>query len=194
MKNYWKENFDFDSYKQAQEELNIQKIRTVWVKEFEIKIMTNYLKKYNSDIKFGICHGSRNGSEVEMFRKYLNANVIGTDISKTARRFPFMIQWDMHEVKKEWVGSVDFIYSNSFDHTYDIDLCLKRWISCLNDKGVLLLHFGYFGKKKSVTPGDCFFASKVEYKELVNKHGKLLDVIEMEGTRVMWVVGKKENR
>ena len=97
----------------------------------------------------------------------------------------------MHEVKDGWVNNVDFIYSNSFDHTYDIDLCLERWLSCLNDRGILLMHFGYFGKKKSVTPGNCFLASESEYKELVTKHGKLLDIIEIEDTRVTWIVGKK---
>ncbi len=192
MKNYWQKKFNFKAYKQAQEKLNRQKIKTVWIKEFEIEMMAKYLKKYNSDIKFGICHGARNGFEVKMFRKYLKINVIGTDISKTATKFDNMIQWDMHEVKNEWVGSVDFIYSNSFDHTYDIDICLKKWLSCLNDKGVLLLHFGYFGKRKSVTLGDCFFASESEYRAIVSSHSKLIDIIEIEVPKVVWVVGKKE--
>jgi hypothetical protein len=32
----------------------------------------------------------------------------------TATQFPHTIQWDP-EVKPEWIGKADFIYSNSFD-------------------------------------------------------------------------------
>ena len=130
--------------------------------------------------------------EVQAFKKYLNTDVIGTDISKTARNFPDTIQWDMHEVKDEWINSVDFIYSNSFDHTYDPYLCIGRWLSCLNNKGILFLHFGHFGKKKVVTPGDCFGATEAEYRELINSKGRVLDIIKFEKTRVVWVIGKKE--
>lgn len=194
MKNYWKEKFDFNLYKKAQEKLNKEKINTVWVKEFEIEIIADYLKKHNQNIKFGICHGSRNGFEVRTFKKYLNTDVIGTDISETARNFPDMIQWDMHEVKDEWINNVDFIYSNSFDHIYDPYLCIGRWLSCLNNKGVIFLHLGpsHFGKKCGVTPGDCFGATEAEYRELVNSSGRVLDIIKFERARVVWVIGKKE--
>lgn len=205
MKNYWKKNFKLGTYKKAQEKLNKEKLNVVWVRESEIEIIADYLRKRNSSIKFGICHGSRNGFEVQAFKKYLKIDVIGTDIAKTARNFPNMIQWDMHKVKDEWVNNVDFIYSNSIDHTYDIHLCIEKWLSCLNSKGILFLHFGYFWKKKNVSPGDCFLASEAEYKELINRYGRILDIIQTkvpnsrrgvksEELRVVWAVGKKETQ
>jgi hypothetical protein len=49
----------------------------------------------------------------------------------------------LSEVKPEWVGAVDFIYSNSFDHTYDPQKCLDAWVSCLTRCGVCVIeHWG----------------------------------------------------
>ncbi|MBK6621188.1 MAG: hypothetical protein IPG32_10020 [Saprospirales bacterium] len=49
----------------------------------------------------------------------MNCEVIGTEISDSASKFSHTIEWDFHEVKPEWIGRADFIYSNSFDHSYD---------------------------------------------------------------------------
>jgi hypothetical protein len=67
------------------------------------------------------------------------STTIGTEISDSAEQFPNTIQWDFHEVKPEWIGAVDFIYSNSFDHTYDPEKCLNAWMSCLKPGGVCIL-------------------------------------------------------
>ncbi|MEJ0015745.1 MAG: hypothetical protein WDN25_04115 [Acetobacteraceae bacterium] len=45
--------------------------------------------------------------------------MLGTEISDTATQSSTTIQWDFHEVKPEWLNSVDFIYSVSWDHRYD---------------------------------------------------------------------------
>ena len=42
-------------------------------------------------------------------------------------------------MKPEWLSSVDFIYSNSFDHSFDPEKCLSAWMSCLKPGGVCLL-------------------------------------------------------
>ena len=131
--------FDYQKYKQIQIAGNKQKIDNVWVLEENIEFLANYLNKTIGGIEFGLCHGTRRGKEQEWFRKYLNCNVIGTEISDTADQFPNTIQWDFHKVKPEWVDAVDFIYSNSFDHSHDPKSCLKAWMSCVKKGGVCIL-------------------------------------------------------
>jgi len=113
------QKFDYNKYKKIQIEGNKAKLDEVFEIENNIKMISSYLKNNLSEINFGICHGTRRGKEQEWFRKYLNTNIIGTEISHTATQFPHTIQWDFHEIKDEWVDSVDFIYSNSLDHSYD---------------------------------------------------------------------------
>ena len=110
-------SFDYERYRRVQIEGNHRKLGNIWVAEENIAYLADYLRPKNP--RFGICHGTRRGKEQEWFRKYLQCEVIGTEISDTALQFPDTIQWDFHEVKPEWIGAVDFIYSNSFDHSYD---------------------------------------------------------------------------
>jgi len=193
MKEYWDKKSNFAEYKNAQEQANKPKLKKVWVRESEIKIMSDWLKEYKPNIKFGICHGSRSGFEVEKFREYLNVNVIGTDISETALLLPNMIQWDMHDVKDEWINNVDFIYSNAIDHTYDVHLCLKKWLSCLKNDGVLLLHISNQHFKLNPGPVDCFKASKEEYASVLTGKGVIIDTIESiikSRHRFIWIIEK----
>lgn len=132
-------SFDYARYRKVQEAGNVRKIEGVWVLEENIAFLANYLKQTIGQPKFGICHGTRRGMEQQWFRKYLGCEVIGTEISKTAADFPHTIQWDFHEVKPEWIGAVDFIYSNSFDHSYDPEKCLNTWMSCVRPGGVCIL-------------------------------------------------------
>lgn len=132
-------SFDYVRYRKVQQEGNLRKIENVWVLEENIGFLSDYLKKTVGQPKFGICHGTRRGMEQEWFRKYLNCEVIGTEISDSATQFPHTIQWDFHDVKPEWIDAVDFIYSNSFDHSYDPEKCLNAWMSCVRKGGVCLL-------------------------------------------------------
>ena len=131
--------FDYERYRRVQEEGNKRKLDKVWVIEKNIEFLAHYLKKRLGSVPFGICHGTRRGLEQEWFRKYLGADVIGTEISETATQFPHTIQWDFHKVKAEWINKVDFIYSNSFDHSYDPRKCLKAWMSCIRPGGYCII-------------------------------------------------------
>jgi len=132
-------SFDYTRYRKVQEEGNLRKIENVWVLEKNIEFLADYLKKTIDRPKFGICHGTRRGMEQQWFRKYLGCEVIGTEISKSATEFPHTIEWDFHEVKSEWIDAVEFIYSNSFDHSYDPEKCLNAWMSCVRTGGVCVL-------------------------------------------------------
>lgn len=143
-------SFNYDQYKKDQTEINKRKIDRVFEYEENIKMLTNYILSRKYPIKFGLCHGTRQGKEQEWFMKYfkelsqktVEAKVLGTEISDTAKQFPNTIQWDFHEIKDEWVDKVDFIYSNSLDHSYDIEYCLKQWIKCLTIDGLCIINVG----------------------------------------------------
>jgi len=163
----------YEEYKRIQEAANIKKIDYVWATEDNIKLLSDYLMVHIADIKFGICHGSRTGKEQEWFRKHLGVEVIGTEISKTAIQFPNTIQWDFHDVKQEWVNNVDFIYSNSFDHSYKPIECLDAWVSCIKKTGVYILEWTIGHIKAKLT--DPFGATEAEYEEMIVKKYKLQD-------------------
>ena len=132
-------SFDYDKYRNVQIKANKKKIDKVAVLEENIAFLSDYVKGKLGDVQFGICHGTRRGKEQKWFGKYLDCEVIGTEISDTAKDFPNTIQWDFHDVKSEWIDSVDFIYSNSLDHSYNPEKCLDVWMSCLKNKGMCII-------------------------------------------------------
>ena len=132
-------NFDYEKYRESQIIGNKRKLKKNWANENNISFLSEYIKTIIPSPKFGICHGSRRGLEQKWFRENLRCKVIGTEISETAKDFPNTIQWDFHETKPEWIDNIDFIYSNSFDHTYDPEKCLNAWMSCLHDKGICII-------------------------------------------------------
>ena len=125
----------YRQYRRLQSKKNRKRIDTVWANPDVIQAIADYVKQHIPDAKFGICHGAKHGWEVKELKDQLGFDILGTDISKTAKEFEDVIQWDFHEVKDEWRAAVDFIYSNSFDHTYDPDLCIDRWMSCIRPPG-----------------------------------------------------------
>ena len=145
-------SFDYATYRRVQEEGNKRKLQTVWVLEENIVFLSAYLKSVVGSPRFGICHGTRRGKEQEWFGKRMRCDVIGTEISDTATQFPNTIQWDFHETKPEWLDATDFIYSNSFDHSYDPEKCLNAWMSCLRTGGLCILehsdHSGPLGARE----------------------------------------------
>ena len=131
--------FDYEKYKQVQTAGNREKLGQIWALEENIAFLADYLTKRLGRVRFGLCHGTRQGKEQEWFKKYLGCDVLGTEISDTAEQFPHTIRWDFHEVKPEWIGAADFVYSNSFDHAYDPERCLDAWMSCVREGGVCVI-------------------------------------------------------
>lgn len=163
---------DYDKYKNVQVEGNKRKIENVWVLEDNIKFLSNYISKNIPKVEYGLCHGTRRGKEQEWFRKYLNCDVIGTEISDSAEKYPNTIQWDFHEIKPEWIDAVDFIYSNSFDHSYDPQKCLRGWMSCIKKNGLCIIE--HTSEDINATELDPFGAdiSKMPYLILIWGEGK----------------------
>jgi len=164
--------FDYERYRTVQQEGNMRKLDLVWVLEENIRFLSDFLRAELRSQTMGICHGTRRGKEQEWFRKYLNIEVIGTEISPTASQFPHTIQWDFHEVKPEWIGATDFIYSNSFDHSYDPEKCLNAWMSCLKPQGVCILEHSINSSPMHADELDPFGAFLEVMPYLILKWGK----------------------
>lgn len=164
-------SFDYERYRKTQIEGNKAKIGKVWVIEENIAFLADYLKNSNLNVQFGICHGTRRGKEQEWFRKYLDCEVIGTEISDNAEEFPYTIKWDFHEVKPEWLDAADFIYSNAFDHSYDPEKCLNAWMSCVRKGGACLIEHTSGHDAAGASELDPFGADIAQMTYLVSRWG-----------------------
>lgn len=156
-----------DEYIAIQMMVNKQKIKVVWAKRSTIKLIAAYISKAIPDAKFGICHGTRTGTEQAWFREMLGIDVIGTEISDTASQFPNTIQWDFHDVKDEWVSVVDFIYTNSLDHSHSPLEAVSSWLRCLRPGGLCFIEWTNDHGVKHITVADCFGASIDELREFL---------------------------
>lgn len=165
---------DYSDYVRTQKKANKKKRRHVWAGEKEIIAIVDYIKSHIPNASFGICHGVRTGWEVKKFRNLLGIEVIGTEIGEISHSY--VIRWDFNKVKPEWIGMVDFIYSNSFDHTYAPDKCLKQWMKCLNINGLCFLEWAEAHDSK-FDACDCFAASMDEYRKMIEKEYDIMDEI-----------------
>ena len=146
------EIFKYDSYGhyvKAQTEANKIKIKKVYADRRNFKTFV----QHKQDAKTIICHGSRNGAELQYFadsykqmynRKDLE--ILGTDISDTATQFENTVQWDMMKPNPKWIGKWDIVYSNSFDHSFDPVDTLRVWRDQLTENGVIILEFSFHSK------------------------------------------------
>lgn len=125
---------NYDDYVEAQTEANVIKINNVWVKKSTIA-QIHKMQPFASRI---LCHGTRNAAEQNFFKSfYPAAEILGTEISHTATKFPMTIQHDFHEDMNN--GTWDIIYSNSFDHAYDPEKALTAWKKQLTSGGSIYL-------------------------------------------------------
>jgi hypothetical protein len=173
----------YDEYKNIQINANIRKIKWSWVDKNSINMLGDYcLNKLEINPKLILCHGTRQGMEQKYFLEYFNKHnifptVIGTEISPTANDYENTIQWDFHDIKESWINNCDIIYSNSFDHTYDPEMCLNKWMLCVSKTGVCILEHG--GEQDEVSkPTDPFGATVDEYIKLITKRYNVVDILD----------------
>lgn len=132
---------NYDEYKKIQIETNHRKLDRVFADDKTLKIIIDEIKDNFQDNKVsGICHGTRNGYELEFFINHLNAHeVIGTEISDNAGQFKNTVMWDFHDRKEEWVSKFNFVYSNSLDQGYNPSKALNTWFEQLNLNGIMII-------------------------------------------------------
>lgn len=147
-----------------------------------------------------ICHGARDGTEVRLFCKYLpkDAKVLGTDVF--AKDETCVIEWDYHNMKPEWAGAFDIVYSNSLDHSPKPVECLTTWLKQLKPDGMLFLiwTFAHTLEERPLPypGGDCFGAALHEYITLIKQAGgEIYDLlwcpVERKNDHVVIVAGPK---
>jgi hypothetical protein len=167
--------FDYDAYVKSQSAANVRKLRHQWARPRTIGKVSRYLRSRIPSPTFGLCHGTRRGVEQSYFKdRFPGCVVLGTEISPTATQFPDTIQWDYHEIKTEWIGAADFVYSNSLDHAYDPQLAVSRWMQSLKTPGFCFIEWWQPPFPKSVEV-DCFSATVEGCMELLTGWGKIAD-------------------
>ena len=114
----------------------------------------NHLNKVNvkSESVRILCHGARNGTEVEAFKYLLQENlpnnvqtqsrneVLGTDVSPTAIDFD-LIQHDFNLALPDHYGKFDIIYSTSLDQSQTPKKALGAWANSLSEDGKIYLEW-----------------------------------------------------
>jgi len=136
--------FDYEHYRGEQVLMNRAKFGRVSFSQAEVDAVADFFRaRFRStqadDRPIALCQGVRNGAEVRAFRRALRARVIGTDISPTVWGVRDGFLCDFHSCPALWQSQVAFMYSNSWDHSFDLDELLRHWHSLLHDGGWLFL-------------------------------------------------------
>jgi hypothetical protein len=148
----------YEEYKKIQVLYNKRKLRRVFADAETLETIARNIEATPQAVRRGLCHGARNGWEVQFLRERLECEVIGTDISETAGDMENMVQHDFHEVKEDWVGGFSFIYTNSLDQAFDPKKALDVWTDQLTDDGRIYIEHTIFHSAPSATRSDPFGA------------------------------------
>ena len=131
---------DYNEYRETKIHFNKKKIDKIWADEETLEKVSIFLKKnINSSIIKGLCHGSRNGFEQNFFNEKNEFDVIGTDISETAKDYKNSVVHDFHDVNKEWLNNFDFVYSNSLDQSFDPKKALQTWLDQIKQNRFIII-------------------------------------------------------
>lgn len=170
---------NYHKYIRSQQHADWRKSERVGFVPDEIHEIVRWKEEWSfPEIQAVLCHGARNGQELDEFAKFCQeVKVIGTDLFP--REHLDVLQWDFHEQKDEWIGHFDIVYSNSFDHTYDPHKLLSAWFAQLNNSGILAIQWN--DNNVWARGGDCFGAGLHEYMDLMDQHGRILDLIYLGG-------------
>jgi SAM-dependent methyltransferase len=151
-------------YRSAQIATNARKIGHVFACEAELQAVAADLMAHVQPV-VGICHGARNGWEVETLRNLLGCDVQGTDLAPTAAEYG-LIQMDFHTLPNGWDSYFDFVYSNSLDHAHDPATAVRNWVRSLRVGGRLYLSHCR-NSERAQNLADCYGATLIEYEALV---------------------------
>ena len=115
---------NYEEYLDNQIEANVKKLKNIYVEKKTIRKICED-KTVAGKI---LCHGTRNAAEQFYFKEsFPDAEIIGTEVSHTASKFPMTVQHDFNNVREDWVGYFDVVYSNAFDHCFDPISTIKVW-------------------------------------------------------------------
>ena len=162
-------NNSYEEYVKNQTIVNKQKLNQIWVQQGNIKKLKKYLDKSKITPINILCHGVRNGAELRYFNNtFPNVVVMGTEISDTAGEYPNTVQWDFHDCKEDWVGQFDLVYTNSWDHSYNLEVATDAWMKQLKPDGRLVLEWASYSTSKPFNNVDCCGCSLETLIEFLN--------------------------
>lgn len=174
----------FEAYQHAQIEANRRKFDRVFADERTLAAIAGDIRSHGL-AREGICHGARNGWEVEWFSRTLGCPVIGTDISETAKEVANLVQHDFHDVRDEWIGRFSFVYSNSLDQAFDPRKALDAWAGQLTPDGRIYIEHTMLHAPAGAGEMDPFGAHPMVMPYLLFDWGKgkyrLADILRVEG-------------
>ena len=103
--------------------------------------------------------------------RYIGSEIIGTEISHTAKQFQNVVEWDFHEIKDEWKNNFDIVYSNSWDHSYDPNKSLRVWGQQLSSNGLMFVEHGCDPKDNKSRASDPLEIEHNEIVQMINNAG-----------------------
>lgn len=172
----------YEEYRASQVFHNKRKLGDVWADDGTLKSLAEHFLQHNAKPLRGICHGARNGFEVEALGRLTGATMTGTDISETATQFPNMVVWDFHEDNPDWHGQFDFVYTNSLDQAMRPDQALAAWTLQLAPGGRIYIEHTMAHSAASASEMDPFGAHPMCMPYLFFKWGRgqyrLVDILE----------------
>ena len=144
--------------------------------------------RHRGTVHSGLCHGAREGQEVDWFQKeFPKAKIWGTDLFPKGH--PRVIEWDFGKQNPAWIGRFSFIYSNALDHAMDPVTALGHWFEQLVPSGFLLIQWSRW--HINTRGGDCFGAYFHEYVQMLNSVGQVIDVNWHWGSTVTIISRRK---
>ncbi len=171
----------YEQYIETQCRVTASKPKSVWMTATDVEAVAAAVRRHVPGAQAGMCHGVRNGWEAHALRAALAIDVYGTEIADVAKALPYLIQWDFHEDRPDWVGRFDFVYSNSLDHSYDPKKAVDCWMRSLQPQGVCILHWSG-SHTWGYTPADCFSATREEYIELIGRTHRFIETVAVPRT------------
>jgi hypothetical protein len=178
----------YAAYRRLQIEHNKRKFENVWAEDRTLDLICDVVRQARQARVKGICHGARNGWEVQKFKDQLGCEVIGTDISETAADVPDMVVWDFHETNPEWQGAFSFVYTNSLDQAFDPEKALGAWSEQLTDDGLIFVEHTMFHSPTDSGEMDPFGAHPMIMPYLFFEWGRgkyrLIDIIRLDDVQM----------
>lgn len=176
-------NGGYEAYRSAQVAANKRKLDKVWADGRTLETIADYIEAAGMTGREGLCHGARNGWEVQWLKQRLGAPVIGTDISETANDMPDMVQHDFHETRADWLSRFAWIYTNSLDQAFDPRKALKAWADQLTDDGLIFIEHTIYHGPRGAGEMDPFGADPMIMPYLIFEWGRghyeLADILKL---------------
>lgn len=152
------------------------------------KIVMDFLNeiKLEDQPKSICCMGIRNGNEYLAFQEipnFKNSRIWGVDIFEKVKDVgPDCFCADFNKLPDEWESKFDLVYSNSIDHSFNVEETLKEWHRVAKNCGHLLLTLSTDDK---TSPADIYCFARFDLEEILD--GKLFAVEKI------WEVEGQEN-